>query len=224
MTQTIYAAVELGIPYLLAKGERTSDELAEASGADPSALYRLLRALASLGILHEANERRFSLTPFGEPLRSDVQGSLHGWLKVDNGSDHVWRSRGNFAGAVREGKNSFRMLHDTDIWEWRADHPEESAIFDDAMMSLTGAGNAAHLGGVRLRALRESRRCRRWQRDVARRDPCGASASDRRPPRPRSTSSPAPSRYCVRPASSIAARSRLEASSRRCPKAVTRTS
>ena len=144
VTQTIYAAVELGIPDLLAKGERTSDELAEASGADPSALYRLLRALASLGILHEANERRFSLTPFGEPLRSDVQGSLHGWVRL-NGRDYVWRSWGNFAGAVREGKNSFRMLHDTDIWEWRADHPEESAIFDDAMMSLTGAGNAAIL-------------------------------------------------------------------------------
>jgi O-methyltransferase domain/Dimerisation domain len=144
VTQAIHACVELGIPDLLAEGERTADDLADASGADPSALYRLLRALASLGILHEADGRRFSLTKLGAPLRGDVPGSLRGWVRL-TGRDHIWRSWGNFANAVREGKNSFRMLHDADIWEWRADHPEESAIFDEAMMSLTGAGNSAIL-------------------------------------------------------------------------------
>src|SRR5262249_4913485 len=53
VTQTIHASVDLGIPDLLADGERAADDLAEASGADPWSLYRLLRALASLGILHE---------------------------------------------------------------------------------------------------------------------------------------------------------------------------
>ena len=62
-TQAIHAAVELGVPDLLGDGERTSDDLAKATGADPSTLYRLLRALASLGVLHEAEGRRFSLTP-----------------------------------------------------------------------------------------------------------------------------------------------------------------
>jgi hypothetical protein len=142
VTQTICAAVELGVPDLLADGARTSDELAHASGADPSALYRLLRALASLGVLHEADERRFSLTPLGEPLRSDVPGSLSGWVRL-TGRDYLWRSWGNFASAVRSGENAFRSLHGTDVWEWRADHPEESAIFDEAMMSLTARANAA---------------------------------------------------------------------------------
>jgi hypothetical protein len=144
VTQAIYAAVELGIPDLLADGERTADELAGASGADPSALYRLLRALASLGVLHEAEERRFSLTPLGEPLRGDAPGSLRGWVRL-TGRDHVWRSWGNLADAVRAGENSFRMVHGTDIWDWRADHPEESAVFDGAMRSLTAAANAAIL-------------------------------------------------------------------------------
>ena len=58
VTQTIHASVDLGIPDLLSDGERTADDLADASGADPSALYRLLRALASLGILHEADASR----------------------------------------------------------------------------------------------------------------------------------------------------------------------
>ena len=132
VTQTIHAAVDLGIPDLLADGERTADDLAEASGADPSALYRLLRALASLGVLHEAEGRRFSLTALGEPLRGDVPGSLHGWVRL-TGRDHLWRSWGNLANAVRTGENSFQQLHGGKVFEWRAEHPEESTIFDEAM-------------------------------------------------------------------------------------------
>jgi O-methyltransferase domain/Dimerisation domain len=144
VTQTVHAAVELGIPDLLGDDERSANDLAKASGADPSTLYRLLRALASLGVLHEAEGRRFALTPLGEPLRSDVPGSLRGWVRLI-GRDHVWRSWGNLTNAVRDGENAFRSVHGTDVWEWRAAHPEESAIFDEAMRSLTGAGNSAIL-------------------------------------------------------------------------------
>ena len=144
VTQTIYAGVELGIPDFLAEGERTADDLADASGADPPTLYRLLRALASLGIVHEGDERRFSLTDLGRPLRSDVPGSLRGWVRLQ-GRDYLWRSWGNLANAVREGQNSFRMVHGTDIWEWRAEHADESAIFDEAMRSMTIGANASIL-------------------------------------------------------------------------------
>jgi DNA-binding transcriptional ArsR family regulator len=144
VTQTIYAGVELGIPDLLAEGERTADDLADASGADPPTLYRLLRALASLGIVHEGDERRFSLTDLGRPLRSDVPGSLRGWVRLQ-GRDYLWRSWGNLANAVREGQNSFRMVHGADIWEWRAEHADESAIFDEAMRSMTIGANASIL-------------------------------------------------------------------------------
>ena len=144
VSQTIHAAVDLGIPDLLAGGERTSDDLAEASGADPSALYRLLRALASLGILHESEGQRFALTQLGQPLRGDVPGSIQGWVRL-NGREYLWRSWGNLANAVRDGENSFHSLYGTDVWSWRAEHPEESEIFDQAMMSLTGGANAAIL-------------------------------------------------------------------------------
>lgn len=144
VTQTIYAAVELGIPDLLADGERDADELASASGADAASLYRLLRALASLGVLHEADGRRFSLTELGQPLRGDVPGSLSAWVRLQ-GRDYLWRSWGNLANAIRAGETSFPMLHGTDIWTWRADHLEESALFDDAMRSMTGGANAAIL-------------------------------------------------------------------------------
>lgn len=142
VSQTIHAAVELGIPDLLADEKRNADDLADATGADASTLYRLLRALASIGVLHETDGRRFSLTVLGEPLRSDVPGSVRGWVRLI-GRDHVWRSWGNLTHSVRTGENAFRSLHGTDVWEWREGHAEESAIFDEAMKSLTAASNEA---------------------------------------------------------------------------------
>jgi hypothetical protein len=144
VTQSIYAAVDLGIPDLLADGERSSDDLAEASGADAPTLYRLLRALASLGILHESDGRRFALTELGQPLRADAPGSLRDWVKL-SGRDYFWRTWGNLTSSIRSGENTFRSLYGQSVWEWRTTHPEESAIFDAAMRSTTLAANAAIL-------------------------------------------------------------------------------
>ena len=52
-TQTVYVAAKLGIADLLKDGPRSAQELAEATGTSPRALYRLLRALASIGIFAE---------------------------------------------------------------------------------------------------------------------------------------------------------------------------
>ena len=144
VSQALYAAVELGIPDLLVDGERSSDELAEESGADGSALYRLLPALASLGILHESDGQRFTLTELGQPLRGDVPASLRDWVKL-TGRDYLWHTWGNLTSSIRSGENTFRSLHGQSVWEWRAAHREESAIFDNAMRSTTLAAHAAIL-------------------------------------------------------------------------------
>lgn len=110
------------------------------------ALYRLLRALASVGVLQEDEERRFSLTPIGERLRSDAPDSLAGWARLI-GRPYFWRSWGNLAHSVRTGETAFGELYGTDAWSWRASQPEDSALFDDAMRSVTRWVNAALLEG-----------------------------------------------------------------------------
>jgi hypothetical protein len=69
---------------------------------------------------------------------------MRGWVRL-TGREYVWRSWGNLANAVRTGQNSFRALYDADVFEWRSEHPDESAIFDEAMMSLTAPSTAAVL-------------------------------------------------------------------------------
>jgi hypothetical protein len=138
--QAIHVAASLGIADLLADGAKTSDELAAATETHAEALYRLLRALAAIGVFHEDEDKRFSLTPLGEGLRTDVPESIAGWAAF-LGRPLYWHAWGALGESVRTGENAFRLLHGTDVWEYRSRHPEESAIFDRTMMALTGSAN-----------------------------------------------------------------------------------
>ncbi len=53
IAQAIGVAAELGIADLLIDGPKSGDELAQATGSHPRALYRLLRALAGVGVFTE---------------------------------------------------------------------------------------------------------------------------------------------------------------------------
>ncbi len=65
-SQTLCAGAELGIfDYLSCDGTRTATEVAAKTGLDPTLLYRLLRALASLGLLNETTGGYFNLTERG---------------------------------------------------------------------------------------------------------------------------------------------------------------
>src|SRR5215470_10869691 len=68
VTQLIHVAATLGVADLLRDGPKSSHELAEALTVDPEALYRVLRALASIGIFAETDTRWFVLTPLAQPL------------------------------------------------------------------------------------------------------------------------------------------------------------
>jgi hypothetical protein len=143
ISQAIHAVTALGIPDLIGDGTRTSDDLAAATGSDPDALYRTLRALAAVGVLREEGGT-FALTELGRPLRSDVEPSLHAWTTF-MGREYHWVAWAHFVDTLRTGEVGFRLAHGMDPWEYRAQHPEESAIFDRAMTGLTRAANKAIL-------------------------------------------------------------------------------
>src|SRR3954451_24469723 len=136
VSQALHAAVVLGLPDLLAAGPRSRADLAVSWQADEPTLRRLIRALAGVGVLHEDDDGRVSLTDLGTPLRTDAPDSIAGWTRLI-GRPYYWSTWATLADAVRTGQNGFRMLHGTDVWTYRADLPEESAIFDGAMAALT---------------------------------------------------------------------------------------
>src|SRR3954451_14518503 len=75
VSQMVHVAAKLGLADHLADGPRTADELSAATGTHARSLYRLLRALASVGVFSETTDGRFTQTTLSEGLRKDVPGS-----------------------------------------------------------------------------------------------------------------------------------------------------
>ncbi|WP_439405052.1 methyltransferase [Bradyrhizobium sp. DASA03076] len=132
ISQAIHVAARLGIANHLSHGPLSSDELARLSGSHPRTLYRLLRALASAGVFHEAENRTFSLTAMGECLRSDSPTPLDGWAAYV-GRPYAWQAWAHLEHSVRTGENAFRHLNGQSVWEYRSARPDENAIFNRAM-------------------------------------------------------------------------------------------
>src|SRR5690349_11245811 len=76
LSRALYIAAHLGIADLLKDGPRSASELAAATATNDDALYRILRALASVGVFAEAGQRQFALTPLSETLRRDAPDSI----------------------------------------------------------------------------------------------------------------------------------------------------
>ena len=135
VSQAIHVAATLGIADLLEDGPRSADELAEATETHAPTLYRMLRALASVGVFAET-DGRFSLTPLAEYLRTDSPSSLRAWA-MQIGQQYFWTSWGHLLHGVRTGEPAFPELYGTSAWEYRAAHPEEDAVFNAAMTALS---------------------------------------------------------------------------------------
>jgi orsellinic acid C2-O-methyltransferase len=129
-------ATRLRIPDLVADGAKSSEELAESTGTHPPSLYRLLRALAYLGILEETEPGRFALTDLGAPLRSDVPDSMWATTQLFCG-ESSWRSWGELLAGVQTGKPGFDRGSGSEPFTHFADDPEASASFNQAMSEGT---------------------------------------------------------------------------------------
>jgi hypothetical protein len=103
-SRVLCAAARLGVADALGGNERTVDQLASRCQADPASLYRLLRALASFGVVAETAPARFVLTPFGEPLRKDAPNSE--WAAVVFWADLLADNWSYLTECIRTGENA----------------------------------------------------------------------------------------------------------------------
>jgi hypothetical protein len=135
IARAVYAATKLGVPDLLRDGERTSDELARATVTHPDALYRLLRALSSAGVVAEHAERRFALTPLGRALLSDVPGSMRAWV-LFSGEAYSLRTWQDCVESVRTGKPVWEQVHGESFFATLRANTVAGSLFDEAMASI----------------------------------------------------------------------------------------
>jgi len=136
VSQAVGVAALLGVADELAGGPRAGDDLARAVGADPRALYRLLRLLCSLGVFREDPPGSFSLTPLGETLRSDSPHSVRNFAITETAPGH-WLPWGRLHESVRTGQPMARQALGMDLFEWYSKNPDEAGYFSAAMGNLS---------------------------------------------------------------------------------------
>ncbi|HJQ81150.1 MAG TPA: methyltransferase [Lacipirellulaceae bacterium] len=143
LSQAIYAAAKFGIADLVAGGPRSVDELAQQTATNRDALYRLLRALASVGIFREGPAQNFSLTPLAEPLQSNVPGSKRA-LALMSG-DEQFRAWSEIVYSIQTGKKAFDKVFGKPIFDYLSEHHDKAQIFDAAMVGIHGRESGAVL-------------------------------------------------------------------------------
>lgn len=132
VTQAIHVAAAMRVADQIGLDPVPVTDIAAAVASHPGALYRLLRALAAVGIFREHDDRRFSHTAMSECLRSDCEYPV-GPHAVFVGQKNQWDAWGHLLHSVRTGENAFRAVHGMSAWDYRASNPEQNRIFNAAM-------------------------------------------------------------------------------------------
>ncbi len=138
----LVAAVRLGIADALGDVEKSLDEIALVTKTNPDALHRLLRALASIGVVAEVAPARYRLTPFGQPLRKDVPESV--WASIIFWADLLADSWTYLADCVQTGNRDGAAIareRDGTKSRWSVE-PDAKAIFHHAFAESTAASMA----------------------------------------------------------------------------------
>jgi SAM-dependent methyltransferase len=147
--RAVYIAAKLGLADLVKDGPKTVTELAVLTGTHAPSLYRVLRALASIGWFEEDASGRFGPTPLTVGLQTGVPGSLRSLAMTELGEEH-YPAWGDLLFSVKTGKLAFNQVFGMANWEFWASHPENAQIFNQAMSEVTAVLEPAVLEALDL--------------------------------------------------------------------------
>lgn len=142
VARLVHVAAKLKLADLLKGGPRTAEDLATAAGVQAPALYRVLRALASVGVFAETTGRRFKLTPLAATLQTGVPASMRGFALMIN-ENWMWDAWEELLHGVKTGGVPFHQAHGVAAFEYLEKHPEDLEVFGQAMTSISATDNPA---------------------------------------------------------------------------------
>jgi O-methyltransferase domain/Dimerisation domain len=142
VARCIYVVAKLGLADLINDEPKTAEQLAAATGTHAPSLFRVLRALASVGLMMQDEQGRFAATPVLLTLRSDAPGSLRAFAMSELGEEH-YPAWGELLYSVRTGGIAFDHAFGESVWEFFASHEENAKIFNDSMTGMTGQATEA---------------------------------------------------------------------------------
>jgi hypothetical protein len=139
---SICAVAKLGIADELESGPKTTAQLAAALNLHEDSLYRVLRALAGLGIFYEGENRTFSQTPHSEVLRTNATPSLRyaAAMLIDHWQ---FRSIQAICENVQNGRTALNQVFGMGLFEYLQTDPEQAFRFNRGMTDLSSGDGPA---------------------------------------------------------------------------------
>jgi hypothetical protein len=154
-----YAAVKLGLPETMGADAWTAERLATALGVSAPHLFRMLRGLATLGLVDARPDDTFALTAAGRSLAPGAPSNLREKLLIV--VEQYWQPWANVAACLKTGAPAFERVFGETVGDWRRAHPAHGATFDAYLaresfanagsiieaLDLTGIETVADIGG-----------------------------------------------------------------------------
>jgi hypothetical protein len=139
-SRALAVAADLEIADHLASGPLHVDDLATRTQTHASSLFRLMRALETLGVFAQVSPRVFANTSVSEYLRKDVPGSRWAIIRLTSSASlGVFDPWAALLGAIQSGRTAFDLTYDCNLWEFLKRNPELAAVFGEAMRSRAAA-------------------------------------------------------------------------------------
>jgi hypothetical protein len=135
-TQLIAVAARLNLAGHLQDGAKTAAQLTQLTNTHTRALYRLLRALANLGIMEANQDHTFSLTSTGYLLCENTRGSLRN-VAILYGEEWLWKAYAQLAYSVEQSKQAFEYVHGQTMYTYLQQNSAASEVFNQAMSSFS---------------------------------------------------------------------------------------
>jgi hypothetical protein len=135
VSQAIYVAAKLGIADLLKDGPQSCVALAISTGSDASSLFRLMRALTSVGIFARVGRDGFALSRLAESLQTEVPGSLRA-IVMTIGEIH-YQACGSLLHSVQTGSPAFNDVFGASLFDHLQQNPDAADTFNQGMTNLS---------------------------------------------------------------------------------------
>jgi hypothetical protein len=135
ISQAIYVAAKLGIADLLKDGPQSCVVLAAVTGTHGPSLFRLMRALATVGVFSRVGRDYFALSRLAESLQTDVQGSLRGMV-MTLGEIH-YQACGNLLHSVQTGSPAFDNVFGTSLFDYLRQNADAADTFNQGMTNVS---------------------------------------------------------------------------------------
>jgi O-methyltransferase/methyltransferase family protein len=129
--RAIYTAAKLDLADQMDAAGSTAEELAQRLGVDAPALERVLRTLSSVGVLHEENGGRFTLTEIGKTLRTDSSVSIRDYALFVH--EFLSELFGGLVGSVRSGKPAVEAVFGAPLYTYLQDSPDKASLFHSGL-------------------------------------------------------------------------------------------